>query len=111
MCEALNRISRGLFLINCCALILIRAATVCFAADAAQGKTIAQRWCGSCHLVARDQRSATDQAPSFATIARMPDFNAEKLAFLLLQPHPNMPNLSLSRTEVADIADYIAGLK
>jgi hypothetical protein len=41
----------------------------------------------------------------------MPDFGASKLAFLLLKPHPNMPSLSLSRTEIADIADYVATLK
>jgi mono/diheme cytochrome c family protein len=82
-----------------------------FAADADHGKTIVNRWCSSCHLVQRDQRLASDQAPPFATLAKIPDFNANKLAFLLLSPHPNMPSLSLSRAEIADIADYIATLK
>jgi mono/diheme cytochrome c family protein len=95
----------------CGVFTLALAATPSFAADAGHGRTVALRWCASCHLVERDQRSASDQAPSFATIARMPDFSATKLAFLLLIPHPNMPNLALSRTEVADIADYIAELK
>ena len=27
----------------------------------------------------------------------LPDFDANMLAFLLLQPHPNMPNVSLNR--------------
>jgi hypothetical protein len=40
----------------------------------------------------------------------MPDLDANKLAFLLLSPHPNMPSLSLSRAEIEDIADYIATL-
>jgi hypothetical protein len=58
-----------------------------------------------------DQKLATDQAPPFVSIARMPAFDANKLAFLLLKPHPNMPSLSLSRIEIADIANYIATLK
>jgi hypothetical protein len=61
--------------------------------------------------VQRDQRLATDQAPPFASLAKMPNLDANKLAFLLLSPHPNMPSLSLSRAEIADIADYITTLK
>ena len=87
------------------------ASTASLAADADQGKAIAMRWCATCHLVERDQADATDKAPSFASIGRMPDFNANKLAFLLLIPHPNMPSLSLSRSEVADLADYMMTLK
>jgi hypothetical protein len=29
----------------------------------------------------------------------------------LLAPHPNMPKLALSRSEVADLAEYILTLK
>ncbi len=82
-----------------------------FAADADHGKEIAKRWCASCHLVERGQTSATDQAPPFTYLARMPDFDENKLAFLLLLPHPNMPQVSLNRAEVADMADYIRTLK
>jgi hypothetical protein len=51
-----------------------------FAADPAKGKEIGKRWCVSCHLVQREQNSATDQAPPFDYLARMPDFNADDLA-------------------------------
>jgi mono/diheme cytochrome c family protein len=81
------------------------------AADFDQGKVIAKRWCATCHLVESGQKAATDRAPPFASIARMPDFDKNKLAFLLLLPHPNMPTLSLSRAEIADLADYISTLK
>jgi mono/diheme cytochrome c family protein len=81
------------------------------AADPDHGKQIAQRWCASCHLVESRQTNATDQAPPFTHIARIPDFNENKLAFLLLLPHPNMPTLSLTRTEVADLVGYIRSLK
>lgn len=80
-------------------------------ADADHGKQIAERWCASCHLVERGQESATDQAPPFAYLARTPDLDENKLAFLLLLPHPNMPRVSLSRTEAADLADYIRSVK
>jgi mono/diheme cytochrome c family protein len=82
-----------------------------FAADAVNGKDIATRWCASCHVVERGQTSATDQAPPFAYIGKTPNFDQNKLAFLLLMPHPNMPSLSLNRAEIADLADYIRSLK
>lgn len=81
-------------------------------ADPNNGKTIASRWCADCHVVQQQgQKRATDQAPPFASLARLPDFSANKLAYLLLKPHPNMPNVSLSRAEIADIAEYMATLK
>ena len=94
-----------------CGWCIMTIATPSFAADPDHGKEIAKRWCASCHLVERGQTSATDQTPPFDYLARTPDFNADKLAFLLLQPHPNMPSVSLNRAEVADMADYILSLK
>ncbi len=35
----------------------------------------------------------------------------KELAYFLLNPHPKMPNISLSRSEADDIAAYIATLK
>jgi len=52
-----------------------------------------------------------DQAPPFTHLATIPALDANKLSFLLLQPHPNMPTVSLNRAEVADMADYIKTLK
>jgi len=52
-----------------------------------------------------DQRHRSSAA-IFTYLARMPDFDQNKLAFLLLLPRPNMPNLSLNRAEVADLTDY-----
>ena len=81
------------------------------AADVANGSRLAHRWCEACHVIAPVQsRSSTDQAPPFATIAARPDFDAGKIALFLLDPHPKMPNMSLTRVEAADLAAYIGSL-
>jgi mono/diheme cytochrome c family protein len=81
------------------------------AADVANGSRLAHRWCEACHVIAPVQsRSSTDQAPPFATIAARPDFDAGKIALFLLDPHPKMPDMSLTRVEAADLAAYIGSL-
>ena len=81
------------------------------AADPFHGAELAKRWCAACHLVSEDQKQANADLPSFAAVARRPDFSAEKLAFFLLDPHPKMPNFSLTRIEAGDIAAYISSLR
>jgi len=83
----------------CIRQYLIIAATVAitpaFAADADNGERLARRWCTSCHLVAANQRGPTSEASPFASIAHRPNFDAAKIAFFLLDPHPKMPNMEL----------------
>jgi mono/diheme cytochrome c family protein len=81
------------------------------AADAGHGGDLAKRWCAGCHVVAADQTQADADAAPFATIATKPDFNPEKVAFFLLDPHPKMPDFPLSRNEAADLAAYISSLR
>ncbi len=81
------------------------------AADADRGAELAKRWCASCHVVDSGQKQASADVPPFAAIANKPDFSTEKLAFLLLDPHPKMPNFPLSRNEAGDIAAFIATLR
>jgi mono/diheme cytochrome c family protein len=81
-----------------------------WAADPRHGEELARRWCAACHVVASDQREASSDAPPFSTIARNPGFSADRLAFFLLDPHPRMPNMSLTRMEATDLAAYIASL-
>jgi hypothetical protein len=87
------------------------SASAALAADPNHGAVLAKRWCASCHLVEGDQRLASADVLPFATIARRSDFNAEKVAFFLLDPHPKMPNFPLSRNEAGDIAAYIGSLR
>ena len=79
-----------------------------FAADADNGSNLARRWCASCHIVSGAQSKGIDTAPSFASIAQMTDLSAEKLAYFLLEPHPKMQDMSLSRDAAKDLAAYIA---
>lgn len=79
-------------------------------ADADNGGRLAQRWCAACHVVSPAQTQASADAPPFATIARKPGFSAAQLTYFLLDPHPKMPNMALTRTEAADLAAYIATL-
>ncbi|MBB5048917.1 mono/diheme cytochrome c family protein [Rhodopseudomonas rhenobacensis] len=81
------------------------------AADAENGRTLAERWCVGCHVVSDQQSKGTDIAPSFASIAERTDFNEEKLAFFLLEPHPKMPSMALSRIEAKNLSAFIAEQK
>ena len=76
--------------------------------DPARGLDLAERWCASCHIVSKRQTKGMDGVPSFASVAQRPDLNVGALAFFLLDPHPVMPNLSLSRDDARDLAAYIA---
>lgn len=88
--------------------LLVCSNEAIFAADADDGSRLVERWCVSCHIVSSTQGKGMDGTPSFASIAQRADFSVEKLASFLLEPHPKMPNMSLSRDEAQDIAAYIA---
>jgi mono/diheme cytochrome c family protein len=85
-------------------ILLVSAA---LAADADNGKRLAQARCVPCHAIEPDQRRQVADAPSFEVIAGK--FNPEMLAFSLLDPHPRM-NLTLTRREAQDIAAYVSTL-
>ncbi len=78
--------------------------------NGARGEILARHWCASCHIVASDQKHGVDNVPPFATIAREPGFNAGKIAQFLMDPHPKMPDMQLSRHEAKDLGAYIADL-
>jgi mono/diheme cytochrome c family protein len=77
-------------------------------ADAGQGENIAKRWCAPCHLAAPDQQRASADVAPFTTVARSK--TDQQLAAFLTDPHPKMPNLQLSREEIADLVAYIRSL-
>ena len=81
------------------------------AADAGNGERLARRWCAPCHVVTPDQRQPTAEAAPFATIAKTPGFDAGQVALFLLEPHPKMPDMELTRAEAGDLAAYIGKLR
>ena len=87
------------------------SASIATAGDAKTGKQLAERWCQSCHAIGANQPMAVTEAPPFATIARKPGFDEAKIATFLLEPHPKMPPLGLSRESAADLAAFIASQK
>jgi len=89
------------------AAIALTTSAGALAADANHGETLAKRWCASCHIVASDQTRGEDNVPPFATIARLPGFDANAIARFLMDPHPKMPDMQLSRDEAEDLAAYI----
>lgn len=81
------------------------------AADIAAGEVIATHWCVSCHAVSTAPQKIATEAATFVEIAKRPDFNEKTLAYFLLDPHPKMPDMSLTRNEAANLAAYIRSLQ
>ena len=74
------------------------------------GKQIAERWCAACHVVESGQAAANSDAPSFADIA-VRNTDLEALAAFLADPHPVMPDMSLTRDEIRNLVAYIGSLR
>lgn len=78
------------------------------AGDATLGAETARRSCPGCHVTS-GARTGSDTGPTFADIAKRRD--SEYLRAFLTQPHPPMPNLSLTRAEIADLIAYFDSLR
>ena len=102
---------RRLILVSLSTIGLAIAAIPSRAGDSTRGLDLANRWCASCHVVTPEQQRANADAPPFATIAQTATFDQKRLAYFLLDPHPKMPDLPLTRTAADDIAAYIASLR
>jgi mono/diheme cytochrome c family protein len=76
--------------------------------NARTGGWLARAWCGSCHGTANT--IASDAAPSLPVLARRSHEDESWLRAWLSNPHPPMPNLTLSRSEIDDIVAYLKTL-
>ncbi|WP_244303491.1 c-type cytochrome [Roseibium sediminis] len=82
------------------------------AADEANGKALALKWCAACHVVAEDQDIVSGASlPSFFDVANGGAYTEESLKTFLADPHPKMPDMALTNFEIADLARYILSLK
>lgn len=80
--------------------------------DIQHGRTLAEAWCVTCHVIDREQATAVPAGPPpFPALADDPDVSADRLSGFLRQPHPPMPDMSLTNAEVADLVGYIQSLK
>src|SRR5215510_5391902 len=90
----------------CSLLPAILAASGALAADADNGKRLAEMRCVTCHIVSPGERRVVTDAPPFEAIARKFASNLDTLAFSVMDPHPRM-NVTLTRREAQDVAAYI----
>ena len=81
------------------------------AQDASVGGRLAVRWCMACHVVEPNQSTATDNAPSFKTIANRPSTTAASLDRYLSKEHTLMPDFLLSPQERNALVTYILSLR
>lgn len=79
--------------------------------DATAGKAVAQRSCVACHALPGNERVLVDTGPTFLSIARNPERTRAYVTGWLMNPHPPMPNMSLTVREIADLAAYIESLR
>lgn len=84
---------------------LLVAAVPAAAADADNGRKLAEHWCASCHVVSSAQKQGSADVPTFAEMARRKD--SKQLSLFLAKTHGQMPDLSLSQPEVADLVRWI----
>lgn len=81
-------------------------------ADARRGLELARSSCANCHFVPGvEQSKIVEGIPSFRVIANQPDQTAHRLRNILIQPHQPMPQLSLSRSEIADLIALLHTLR
>jgi mono/diheme cytochrome c family protein len=94
------------------ALIFTGMVTPALAADPAEGKKIAMRWCAECHLVSPDQSGSVPVGPPpFEQIAQSDKGSSDYLTTFLQAPHTqDMRGLKLNRYDIADLAAYIDSL-
>jgi cytochrome c len=80
-------------------------------ADVVAGERLARQWCANCHVIDGSGPSASlpQGPPSFRVAAG--HLNPEQLRAFLTHPHGQMPDLSLTRSEIDDLIAYIESVR
>ena len=79
--------------------------------DAERGLALAERLCTNCHLVKADQEHANVDVPSFREIANKQAQTAGAIMGRIVLPSHPMPEIPLTKREIADLAAYIMTLR
>ena len=77
--------------------------------DANRGRDLVTRSCTTCHAANETIRTA-DGAPPLSYIVRDNKERPEWIRGWLMDPHDPMPNIMLSRQQIADIIAYLNSL-
>lgn len=93
---------------------LLLAATSAFAAalprgNAEAGKQLVLNSCTACHAP-MNPANASDQAPPLSFLAHDNKADPRWVRAWLMDPHPPMPGIMLSRQQVADVMAYLSTL-
>lgn len=100
------------FFLLCLSLAVAQAAPLPGKPDPANGLALARSLCVNCHQV---EPGASDRVladvPTFREIAHWPGITAKRIEGFILDPHPAMPQVQLTREELADLAAYILSLQ
>ncbi len=106
-----TRIAFGLACLSLLAAGMALAAPIPGQPDPAHGKVLAESLCTNCHLVGSGQDHINADVPSFHEIANMEGQTAgDIMAHIMLPKHP-MPQIPLTKSEIADLSAYILSLR
>lgn len=80
--------------------------------DLTRGAELAENICALCHDVTDDSSDGADNGvPSFVAIASKPLQSETSLAEAIVFPHPDMPDVTFTTTDLRDIVAYILSLR
>jgi hypothetical protein len=79
--------------------------------DKVKGQALAERLCTNCHLVSPGQEHANVDVPSFREIANREGQTAGAITARIILPKHPMPQISLDKSELADLSAYILSLR
>jgi cytochrome c len=90
-------------------LAIVLAPPVLAQGDVASGRELARTWCTPCHVVDLEGHG-TDAGPALPVLLGDGVRTSDQIRGWLADPHPPMPNLSLSRQEIEDIVAYLQSM-
>ena len=91
-------------------LVTLCASSASAMSDPEAGHRLAREWCSSCHQV-DPAGPLRDFVPSFVSLANRPARDLNWVRLWLMDPHPPMVGLNLSRAQIDNIVLYLRSLQ